>query len=109
MVERCCAHAAALVMRIGALDGAEMLWRPQINQGLVRFLDPAEGAGEREHDAYTDRVVAAIVATGEALFSGTTWCGRRAMRVSVSNWQTSDADVERVVACVKGVLERMRG
>jgi len=108
LVERCCEHAEALVTRIGKLHGAEMLWRPQINQGLVRFLDPASGAGEAEHDAYTDRVIAEILATGEALFSGTTWRGKRAMRVSVSNWQTSDADVERVVNCVAGVLARMR-
>jgi glutamate/tyrosine decarboxylase-like PLP-dependent enzyme len=104
LVERCCEHAEALVTCIGELPGAEMLWRPQINQGLVRFLDPAQGAGDAEHDAYTDRVIAAILATGEALFSGTTWRGKRAMRVSVSNWQTSDADVERVVRCVAGVL-----
>jgi glutamate/tyrosine decarboxylase-like PLP-dependent enzyme len=106
LVERCCEHAEALVKRIGALHGAEMLWRPQINQGLIRFLDPASGAGETEHDAYTDRVIAEILATGEALFSGTTWRGKRAMRVSVSNWQTSEVDVERVVRCVAVVLER---
>jgi glutamate/tyrosine decarboxylase-like PLP-dependent enzyme len=106
LVERCCRHAETLVIRIGALDGAEMLWRPRINQGLVRFLDPANGAEEAEHDAYTDRVIAAILATGEALFSGTTWRGKRAMRVSVSNWQTSGEDVERVVRCVAGVLEK---
>jgi glutamate/tyrosine decarboxylase-like PLP-dependent enzyme len=107
LVERCCEHADALVTRLGELPGAEMLWRPQINQGLVRFLDPARGAGELEHDAYTDRVIAEILATGEALFSGTTWRGKRAMRVSVSNWQTSGEDVERVVRCVEGVLRRM--
>ena len=101
LVARCCEHAAALVSRIGALPGAETLWPAQINQGLVRFLDP-KGA---DHDACTDRVIAAILASGEALFSGTTWRGRRAMRVSVSNWQTSDEDVERVVGCIAKILE----
>ena len=104
LVERCCAHAHALVTRMGALPGAEMVWEPVINQGLVRFLDPA---GE-DHDAFTEQVMADILATGEAFFSGTTWRGRRTMRVSVSNWQTSEADVERVVRCVAGVLERAR-
>ncbi|MEO7028796.1 MAG: pyridoxal-dependent decarboxylase [Acidobacteriaceae bacterium] len=108
LVERCCEHAYSLVTEMGKLPGAEMLWQPQINQGLVRFLDPATGASEQDHDAYTDRVMAAILATGEALFSGTTWRGRRAMRVSVCNWQTSKADVERVVRCVDGVLQRGR-
>ena len=41
LVERCCEHAHALVTRMGALPGAEMVWEPIINQGLVRFLDPA--------------------------------------------------------------------
>jgi glutamate/tyrosine decarboxylase-like PLP-dependent enzyme len=108
LVDRCCEHAAALVDGMGKLDGVEVLWQPQINQGLVRFLDPSINATDAAHDAYTDRVIAAILSSGEALFSGTTWRGKRAMRVSVSNWQTSEADVERVVRCVESVLARVR-
>jgi len=104
LVERCCEHAHALVTRMGSLPGAEMVWEPIINQGLVRFLDPTG----KDDDAFTERVMAEILATGEAFFSGTTCRGRRAMRVSVSNWQTSADDVERVVRCVAGVLERAR-
>jgi len=107
LVERCCRHAETLVTRMGSLPGAVMLGT-QINQGIVRFLDPAEGAAEAQHDAYTDGVIADIAASGEAFFSGTTWRGKRAMRVSVSNWQTSDADVERVVRAVEAVLQRRR-
>src|ERR1022692_4700615 len=94
LVERCCRHAHSLVTRIGSLSGAEMLWEPVINQGLVRFGD----------DQRTDEVIAAIVATGEAFFGGTTWRGRRAMRVSVCNWQTSEQDVDRAVKAVEAVL-----
>ena len=36
--------------------------------------------------------------SGEAWMSGTTWVGRAAIRISVSNWQTTDADVERTLA-----------
>jgi len=104
LVERCSRHAHSLVTRIGRLPGAEMLWEPVINQGLVRFLDPRQGATEQDHDRRTDEVIDAICATGEAIFGGTTWRGRRAMRVSVSNWRTSDEDVERVVRAVAGVL-----
>ena len=103
LVDRCCRHAHALVMGMGALPGAEVVWEPSINQGLVRFLDP-HGATEAGHDAFTDRVVAEVLRTGEAYFSPTTWRGRRAMRVSVVNWQTSDADVARAIAAVSGVL-----
>jgi aromatic-L-amino-acid decarboxylase len=30
--------------------------------------------------------------------SGTVWDGRAAIRISVSNWRTSDDDVERTIA-----------
>jgi glutamate/tyrosine decarboxylase-like PLP-dependent enzyme len=104
LVERCCQHAYTLVMEIGRLPGAEVVSKPVINQGLVRFLDLNQGASEADHDRRTDQVIAAILATGEAFFGGTTWRGRRAMRVSVSNWLTSQKDVERVVSAVAKAL-----
>ncbi len=104
LIDRCCAHCHAIVTGIGALPGAEMLWEPELDQGLVRFLDPRPSATEQDHGAHTDRVIAAINATGEAFFGGVTWKGRRAMRVSVVNWRTSDDDVARTIEAVRGVL-----
>jgi glutamate/tyrosine decarboxylase-like PLP-dependent enzyme len=104
--QRVCVTAATLT-RIGSQPGAELLCEPIINQGLVRFLDPHTGASESDHDRYTDRVIAAIAATGEAFFTGTAWQGKRAMRVSVCNWQTSDRDVERVLRAVSAVLTQL--
>jgi glutamate/tyrosine decarboxylase-like PLP-dependent enzyme len=104
LVERCCQHAHSLVMEIGGLPGAQVVSEPVINQGLVRFLDPEPGASETDHDRRTEEVIAAILASGEAFFGGTTWRGRRAMRVSVSNWLTSREDVRRVVTAVARVL-----
>ena len=94
LIERCCRHAHNLVTRMGVLPGAEVLAVPIINQGLLRF-------GDR-----TDEVIAAINATGAAFFSGTTWRGERAMRVSVVSWKTTDEDVDRVVNAVAGVLAK---
>ncbi len=105
LVNRCCKHAHSLVTRIGQLQGAEVLWEPTINQGLVRFVDSRPGATNEDHDRRTDEVIAAILRSGEAFFGGTTWRGRRAMRISVCNWQTSEAEVLRVVQAIKGVLE----
>jgi len=102
LIERCCRHAHALVMGIGSLPGAEVLWEPTINQGLVRFLDSST---EQDHDRRTDEVIAAIVAAGEAFFGGTTWRGKRAMRVSVCSWQTSPEDVRRSINSVARVLQ----
>jgi len=106
MIERCCQHAHTLVRRIGALPGAQVIWEGQVNQGLVRFLDPHPGAVEADHDARTDAVIAGILATGEALFSGTTWRGKRCMRVSVVNWQTNDEDVTRAIEAARVVLTK---
>jgi len=93
-----------LVTRIGNLPGAEVVWTPTINQGLLRFLSPKPGAAAVDHDARTDEVIARIVKSGEAFFGGTTWRGARCLRVSVCNWQTSDTDIERAVAAVQRVL-----
>jgi glutamate/tyrosine decarboxylase-like PLP-dependent enzyme len=107
VVDRCCAHCHAIVTGIGALPGAELLWEPELDQGLVRFLDPRSGATDADHDARTDAVIAAINATGEAFFGGVTWNGRRAMRVSVVNWRTNERDVTRTVGAVEKVLGEM--
>lgn len=104
LIERCCDHARTIVDGIGRLPGTEVLWRPSINQGLVRFLDP-HGA---DHDQRTDDVIAAIATTGEAFFTATTWRGMRAMRISVCNWQTSDEDVRRTVSAVAIVLRETK-
>jgi hypothetical protein len=77
-----------------------MLLAPTINQGLLRFLDP-RGV---DHDGWTDGVIARIVSSGAAFFGATTWRGRRAMRVSVCNWRTTDGDVDRAIAAASRVL-----
>lgn len=107
LIDRTCAHCEAIVSGIGAMAGAQVVRAPQLNQGLVRFLDPDPGAGETDHDTRTDAVIAAVNATGEAFFSGTTWNGRRAMRVSVVNWRTNEADVARTLAAVRSVLQTL--
>jgi glutamate/tyrosine decarboxylase-like PLP-dependent enzyme len=104
LVDRCCDHAHVLTTRIGALSGAELLCEPIINQGLVRFLDPVPSATAADHDRWTDDVTAAVTASGEAFFSGSTWRGMRCMRVSVSSWMTTARDVDRAVEAVRRVL-----
>ena len=102
MVDRCCAHCDALVRGIGALAGAEVVASANLNQGLIRFWK--RGQTHEQDDAFTDEIIQQINATGEAFFSGTTWRGRRAMRVSVVNWRTCARDVERAITAVRSVL-----
>jgi glutamate/tyrosine decarboxylase-like PLP-dependent enzyme len=104
MIERGCAHARAIVLGIAQLPGVELLWEPRINQGLVRFPSGKVGATNADHDRHNDDVIARINAGGEAFFSGTTWKGRRAMRISVTNWRTNENDVERTIAAVAAAL-----
>jgi len=110
LVDRCCAHAEAIVNGIARLEGSQLLSPARFNQGLVRFIDPTPHASEEDHDRFTDAMIEAIDRDGEAFFGGTTWRGRRAMRVSVCNWQTSDRDVRRTVEavarCLKAFVQR---
>ncbi|MBA3375656.1 MAG: aspartate aminotransferase family protein, partial [Actinobacteria bacterium] len=65
------------------------------NQVLLRF----------ENDDATHAVLEAVQRSGEAWMSGTTWDGRFAIRISVSNWRTSDGDVARTVAAFERAVD----
>ena len=95
LVERCCALAGRFAERLAAADGVEVLNQVVLNQVLVRF-EAADG----DHDAHTRRVVERVQQDGTCWMSGTTWQGRAAMRISVSNWSTDEADVDRSVAAI---------
>ncbi len=68
-----------------------MLNEVVLNQVLFRFGD----------DERTDAALAAVQASGEIWLSGTTWDGRRAIRLSVSNWQTGDDEIDLAVAAFR--------
>ncbi len=68
-----------------------------LNQVLVRFGDS---------DELTRRVIAAVQAEGTCWLGGTSWHGLTAMRVSVINWSTGSADIERSAQAILRALER---
>ena len=45
-------------------------------------------------------MIEAVQDEGTCWLGGTTWHGLGAMRISVSNWATSDEDVERSIAAI---------
>src|SRR5829696_829931 len=96
LVERCCAHAARLAAAMERLPGVAVLNDVVLNQVLLRFDDD---------DARTADVVDEIQRSGEAWVGGTRRQGVGAMRVSFSNWSTTDADVDRFAAAVSEALE----
>ena len=87
--------AGRFAERLAAADGVEVLNQVVLNQVLVRF-EAADG----DHDAHTRRVVERVQQDGTCWMSGTTWQGKAAMRISVSNWSTDEADVDRSVAAI---------
>lgn len=89
LVDRCCRLARRFAERLAAA-GVEVVNDVVLNQVLVSFGD----------DARTDRVVDAIQRDGTCWMGGTTWRGRRLMRISVSNWSTTEADVDRSVQAI---------
>jgi hypothetical protein len=62
-----------------------------LNQVLVRFGDD---------DATTERVIEAVQRSGQCWMGATTWHGQRLMRISVSSWRTTEADVDRSVRAI---------
>jgi glutamate/tyrosine decarboxylase-like PLP-dependent enzyme len=87
LVERCCDAAARFAERIAELDGVEVLNEVVLNQVLFRF----------ESDERTDEALERVQAGGRVWMSGTTWDGRKAIRLSVSNWQTGDEEIDLAV------------
>ncbi|HKA85017.1 MAG TPA: hypothetical protein VKD21_14190, partial [Acidimicrobiales bacterium] len=95
--------------RLGRVERAEVLNDVGLDQVLVRFragsgTDPADPADPAADDAATRRVIEALQASGECWMSGTTWRGHAAMRISVVNWQTTEADVDRSMAAIERAL-----
>jgi glutamate/tyrosine decarboxylase-like PLP-dependent enzyme len=88
LVDRCCARAARFAAAVSRLPGCTVLNDVVLNQVLFRFED----------DAATAAALADVQASGHAWMGGTTWRGRSAIRLSVSNWRTTEDDIDRTVA-----------
>src|SRR5262245_55127175 len=88
LVERCCDHAVRFAAGIAEVPGAEVLNEVVLNQVLFRF----------DSDERTQAALAAVQRSGVAWMSGSVWEGRQAIRLSVSNWQTTAEDIDRTVA-----------
>ncbi len=97
-VERCCQLADRFARRL-ADSGAAILAPVVLNQALASFA-PGPDGDATAGDAMTDAVIAAVQAEGTAWLGATTWQGRRAMRISVSDTSTTEADVDTAADAV---------
>ena len=91
LVERCCEGATRFAAAIAELPGVQLLNEVVLNQVLFRF----------DSDERTDDVLRRVQESGAVWMSGTTWDGPKAIRVSVSNWQTGDEEIALAVAAFR--------
>ena len=80
-----CALARRFAERLSQVPGVRILNDVALNQVLVQFKD----------DETTRQVIAAVQAEGTCWAGGALWQGQQAMRISVSNWSTTDADADQ--------------
>ena len=97
LVERTCRYARAFAL--GLKDhGFEILNDVVLNQVLVSFGSPEA----------TGAVIGHLQAAGVCWCGGTVWQGRSAMRISVSNWATTEADVQLSIEAMVRAAEQAR-
>jgi glutamate/tyrosine decarboxylase-like PLP-dependent enzyme len=97
IVDRCHAMANRFADRLEA-NNVQVLNDVVLNQVLARFGDD---------DELTRRVVTAVQNDGTCWMSGTTWQGKAAMRISVSNWTTGPTDIDRSAAAVLRIRDEL--
>jgi glutamate/tyrosine decarboxylase-like PLP-dependent enzyme len=94
LVEGCSSLARLIAEELEADPSLEVLNEVVINQVLVAI------AGDEGGEA-TAAAVERIQADGTCWLAGTTWRGRPAIRVSVTNWRTGEEDVRRSAAAIR--------
>jgi glutamate/tyrosine decarboxylase-like PLP-dependent enzyme len=91
LVDGFCRHAKAFASGIEAIDGARVENDVVFSQVSVSF-----GSDER-----TQEVTARLMADGTAWMTGSRWRGKAVLRISVSNWSTTDEDVARSLTALR--------
>jgi glutamate/tyrosine decarboxylase-like PLP-dependent enzyme len=94
MVDRLCARARRFADGLAGMDGVAVLNDVVYTQVCVSFGP----------DDVTREVARRLLAEGTAWMTPSTWRGQAVLRISVSNWRTSEADVDRTLEAVRRVL-----
>ncbi|MGH2805667.1 MAG: pyridoxal phosphate-dependent decarboxylase family protein [Actinomycetota bacterium] len=94
LIDRCCEHARTFAVKLGQHPDVEILNDVVLNQVLVRFGD----------DERTKAVAETVQKRGGAWFGHTSWDGKVALRISVSDHATTADDVDRAVAEIEAAL-----
>jgi glutamate/tyrosine decarboxylase-like PLP-dependent enzyme len=94
LVERTCRLARRFAEELRVIPGVEIA-AVELNQVLARFRPPDGDETPAAIDAYTRQVIQRVQEDGTCWLAGSTWHGMAVMRVSVSNWSTSEGDIDR--------------
>jgi glutamate/tyrosine decarboxylase-like PLP-dependent enzyme len=97
LIERTCAYAQIFAAGLRKA-GFEILNDVVINQLLVSF-----GTAEQ-----TQEVMRRVQEEGTCWCGGTVWQGRVAMRISISSWATTGADVEQSLVAILRIAREVR-
>jgi glutamate/tyrosine decarboxylase-like PLP-dependent enzyme len=100
IVSENCRLARHMAARLAGDPRVRILNDVVLNQVLVRF-DAGAGA---DGDAVTQAVVRRVQDEGTCWLGTTAWRGRTAMRISVSNWMTTDDDIDRSADAILSAL-----
>jgi glutamate/tyrosine decarboxylase-like PLP-dependent enzyme len=105
MVDRHCGVARRIAQRLAGAPGVRVLNAVVLNQVVVAFGDEREPVEARA--TATERMIAALRASGAMFVAGATWRGERVMRISVCCDATSreDADpvADAILSCWSGL------
>lgn len=104
LVERCCAAAAHVARRCAELPDCEVLNDVVLNQVLLRFSAP-DGV---DPTAFHEQLAEAVRGSGVAWLATTRWQDEPALRISVSNWSTTTADVDRTIEVLRSAVSTAR-
>ena len=97
LIESNCALARRMAERLSRSEGIEILAEVVLNQVLVRF---------GKSDPSTREVIRLVQEEGTCWLAGTNWRGMAAMRISVSNWSTTERDADLSVDSILQAWER---
>jgi glutamate/tyrosine decarboxylase-like PLP-dependent enzyme len=104
MVERHIRLAQRVAEQIKASTDFELLEEPRLNVVCFRYRPPA--MPEQEIDGLNRRLGAAIIADGRVYFGTTIYAGKVAFRPAISNWRTTEADVDEILRVTRELAEK---
>ena len=100
IVDRCCDLATRMASRLSAHPSLRVLNDVVLNQVLVRVNGP-------DPDALTREMMAHVQQDGICWAGGTSWHGMTAMRISIANWSTTEADVDRSAESILKAVDQI--